>query len=458
MKAISIIKKSILAVVLILFIFTSNLVVAQTSITTSKSNSYTINSSSSKNGIRTYHVKNGQNDFRIEYEGDITLSNDDKDIVAISRGGFIEIKKSSFGTKRRIVIHNETGTLVKKYYVGWSEKSFNSEGRKWLAEILPEILRTTTIAAKSRVDRFYKKGGANSVLSEIRKMKSDFVKAAYVKLLLEKNLSTNELVSVIETTGDYIKSDHYVSQILKSNQKAFLKNDKSVTAYINATKNIKSDHYATGILKKVIEDKSISDKQLSSLLEITKGIKSDHYLTQLLKDIMENRKMNDDNMSKILTLTKDVKSDHYKVTILKVALKNKNLSKKTHEQFLTIIKDIKSDHYISSIITEMMKNNSFNSSSINTIVKMVDENIKSDHYVSTIYKKIATKNLSENQLIMIIESSSRTMSSSHSLTSVLVALSGQVNKSSEKVKNAYRTAAKKIKSDTYYGRTMKALN
>jgi len=308
MKTISIYRKSILAAVLVLFIFTSNFVDAQTSITTSKGNSYTINSSSSKNGgVRTYHVKNGQNDFRIEYEGDITLSNDDKDIVAISRGGFIEIKKSSFGTKRRIVIHNETGTLVKKYYVGWSEKPFHPEGKKWLADILPDILRTTTIAAKSRVDRFYNKGGVNGVLSEVRKMKSDFVKAAYVKLLLEKNLSTNDLVKVIETTGNYIKSDHYVSQILKSNQKAFLKNDKTVTAYINATKNIKSDHYATGILKKVIEDKSISDKQLSSLLEITKGIKSDHYLTQLLKSIMENRKMNDDNMSKILTLTKDIK-------------------------------------------------------------------------------------------------------------------------------------------------------
>ena len=76
----------------------------------------------------------------------------------------------------------------------------------------------------------------------------------------------------------------------------------------------------------------------------------------------------------------------------------------------------------------MMKNNNYNASSINTMVKMVDENIKSDHYVSTIYKKIASKNLKENQLIMIIESSARTMSLSYSLTSVLVELSGQVNK------------------------------
>ena len=164
------------------------------------------------------------------------MSNDDRDIIGVSRGGFIEIKKSSFGTKRRILIHNESGTLVKKYFVGWSEKSYNSEGRKWLADILPEILRTTTIAAKSRVDRFYKKGGASNVLAEVSKMKSDFVKSAYIKLLLKKNLSTNEMVKTIQSTGKYIKSDHYVSQILKSNQKAFLKNDRTITAYIKQQK------------------------------------------------------------------------------------------------------------------------------------------------------------------------------------------------------------------------------
>ena len=457
MKIQSITKKGILGAALMLFIFASNIANGQTSITTSKGNSYSFNSSS-KNGVRTYHVKNGQKDFRIEHEGDITLSNDDKDITAISRGGFIEIKKSSFGTKRRILIHNESGTLVKKYFVGWSEKSYRTEGRKWLAEILPEILRTTTIAAKSRVNRFYKKNGASGVLSEVRKMKSDYVKSAYIKLLLEKNLSTNDLVKTIESTGNYIKSDHYVSQILKSNQKAFLKNGRTVTAYINATKNIKSDHYATGILKKVIEDKNISDRQLGSLLEITKGIKSDHYLTQLLRSLMSSRKLNDENMAKILALTSSVKSDHYKTTILKSALKNKDLSKKARAQFLSTVKDIKSDHYVSSIITEILKNNSFSTSSINAIVKMVNDNISSSHYISTIYKKIATKKLTESQMILIIESSARTIKSSHSLTSVLVALSSQVNKSSSKVKNAYKAAAKNIKSDTYYGRVMKVLN
>ena len=457
MKSITLTTKAFLTLALsVAMALQTNSVTGQTSIKTKNSN-YSI-SSTSKKGVRTYHVKNGRQDFRIEYDGDITLSNDDRDIVGVTRGGFIEIKKSSFGTKRRILIHNESGTLVKKYFVGWSEKPYNPAGKKWLADILPEILRTTTIAAKTRVDRFYRKGGASNVLSEVSKMKSDFVKSAYIKLLLKKNLSTNDLVKTIESAGKYIKSDHYVSQILKSNQKAFLKNSRTVTAYINATKSISSDHYVSQILKKVIEDSSISDAQLGSLLEITKGISSDHYISQLLKSIMDNRTLNDENMAKILSLTKEINSDHYKTNILKKALKNKNLSSKAYAQFLSTVKDIKSDHYISSIITELLKKK-LNKTSLDTILKMMEETINSDHYLSTLYSKMSANNsLSENQLIKVLESSSKTINSSHSLTRVLTSFAKQVNKSSEKVKSAYRKAAKNINSDTYYGRAMKAIN
>ena len=170
--------------------------------------------------------------------------------------------------------------------------------------------------------RFYKKGGAKAVLSEIRRIKSDYVQSAYFKLLLERNLSTNDLVNVIETAGNTINSDYYLAQILKKNQKAFLKNDKTVDAYISAAKNINSDHYLTSIVKTVIGDRSISDKQLGSLLKVSENINSDHYLTTILKEIMDKRELNTQNMDKIMNLSKSINSDHYKTVVLKKALKN----------------------------------------------------------------------------------------------------------------------------------------
>ena len=233
----SIINKVTLTILLIIsFLLNPTDLFSQTTIT---NNSISTNF---KNGVKTITVKNDRNDFKVEYEGDITLSDDDKDIIAISRGGFIEIRKSRFGKRRRITIESEGGKLVKKYYVGSREKPFNPEGKNWLADILQDLVKSTTIAAQSRVDRFYKKGGAREVMYEVESMESDYVKAAYIKILLKKRLSNNELLTVVKTSGEEIKSDYYLSEILKSNKKAFLATNQTKTAFINAVKTIDSDH------------------------------------------------------------------------------------------------------------------------------------------------------------------------------------------------------------------------
>ena len=60
-------------------------------------------------GSRTITIKDGKKDFRIEYEGDIEISDDDREIVSISRNGYIEIKKTRFGKRRRLFIESEGG-------------------------------------------------------------------------------------------------------------------------------------------------------------------------------------------------------------------------------------------------------------------------------------------------------------------------------------------------------------
>lgn len=422
-----------------------------------KSNSISINT---KNGKSTIQFNGIGKNFKIEFEGEFKVSNDDKDIVAISKGGFIDITKTSFGNKRRVVIESDrNGNLIRKYYEGRTEKEYNPDGKSWLAEVLPEIVRSTTIAAESRVERFYNNGGANAVLSEIQEMDSDYVKAAYFKLLLKHNLNTNELTSLLEKAGEEIKSDHYLSGILKENQKAFLANSQTITAYINATQSIKSDHYITSVLKTVINDSSINDDQMERLLEISKSVGSDHYLTQILTEVMDHRDLNSQNISKIINLSKLIKSDHYKTQVLKKVINSNGMPQNAYDAFLETLNDVKSDHYTTLIVSELFENKfDTSNNSINGILNIIESNISSGHYASTIYKKIArNNNLSESQLIAVLNATSK-INSGHYLSESLIAFSGQVKRSSAKVKSAYRAAAKSINSDTYYGRAVKAID
>ena len=425
---------------------------------TGKSSGYSVNVSNN-NGKSTIHVKDNGKDFKIEYEGEFTLSNDDRDITAITEGGFIEITKSSFGNRRRVVIESDrNGNLIRRFYVGRSERDYNPEGRAWLAEILPEVVRSTALGAKSRVARFYNNGGANAVLREIRSMESDYVKSIYFRLLLENNLSNSELVNVIEESGREIKSDHYLAQILKSNQKAFLANSQTINAYIAASGSLKSDHYLTSVLKHVINDSSINDTQMERLLDIAREVESDHYVTQILTEIMDRRSLNSQNVSKIISLSKDIQSDHYKTQVLKKVINDRNMPSDAYDALIGTMADIKSDHYMTQVIKTLMKSKLETSNSgLSNLLDLVRNNIKSDHYAATIYKLLAGQNLSEAQMITALNSSAG-IKSDHYLSQVLMAFSGKVRRASERVKSAYRAAAKSIGSDSYYGKASKAID
>ncbi|MDJ0645641.1 MAG: hypothetical protein QNJ57_06595 [Flavobacteriaceae bacterium] len=421
--------------------------------------SYSYNSNKDDDGSTRVRYKDSRNDFKIEFKGDITVSDDDRDIIGISRGGYIEIRRSSFGSSRRIVIETtSSGQLTKSYYVGRKEKNYNTEGKAWLAEILPEILRSTTIAAESRVERFYKRGGADAVLDEIGSMKSDFVQSTYFRLLLRHNLTNNELVSVIRKAGNEIESDYYLSGILEENQKAFLANDRTTDAYIDAAKSIGSDHYASNVLKKVINDASITDVQMGSLLKISKDIGSDHYLSLVLKEVMDKRTLNSQNAMKIISLSSDIQSDHHKSEVLKKLVERKVLSNNGYDAFIGALDDIQSDHYVTEVIKKLLDTKLEDSpGSLGRLLTLVKNNVQSDHYASEIYKRLAKRSLSDDQLMAALETSTA-IHSDHYHAEALIALSGRVNSAPDRVKQAYRNAAKSINSTTYYGRALRALD
>jgi len=80
----------------------------------------------SRNGRTVYRSSSNGffNEYKLEYRGKITISDDDKDIVDISDGGYFELSKTTFGNRRTIEIRKSGGRLIKKYYEGRSEVDY----------------------------------------------------------------------------------------------------------------------------------------------------------------------------------------------------------------------------------------------------------------------------------------------------------------------------------------------
>lgn len=445
-------------------------------------------SSSNDNGKFTYRTNNPVQSFNVETRGKIELTDDDKDIKSISPDGYIEIEKTVFGSRRKIVITPQGNTLKREYYEGRSAVPFEPEGRKWLSEILPELVRTTTLGAEGRVKRFFTKGGTNAVLSEINSMESDYVMSHYANLLMKQPVIAKDYPVIIKSVVDAVDSDHYRAEFLENNMDKFIGNQAAIDAVCLASNRMESDHYKTQVIKRALRNENISPDAMKSVLSAAGQMGSDHYITEVITALLKQN-VTDAIVNEAILTSKSIESDHYRSVVLRTALGKPNLSAVSYQRTLEAVKGIESDHYKTEVLTKLMKGKLGNeqlftlvdmSTAINSdhyltevftevletqqlsddaFKKLMERvgNVDSDHYASVILRSaLVTGTLTDNKLISILSSASN-MGSDHYITEVLTAAAPKVKLASSPVKDAYRATARKIGSETYYGRALRAV-
>lgn len=447
------------------------------------------------NGSKTWkHTsKTGLNSFNIEYKGTIEVTDDDKDVKSISPGGYLEISKTTFGSKRKILIEASSGNSIRReYYEGRTKVNWDPAGKNWLAEILPEIVRSTGIAAESRVNRYFKQGGVEAVLNELSRLDGDYVIAVYSKHLLGKeNLSNKELKQAIDGIARELDSDYYLAQILKDNAEKLLKNESSASTYFEAVKKIESDYYATVVLKSALETYTPTAASLKKIMEASKEIGSDYYQATLLSEVLDLDNLTGQLLSEIIKTAQDIDSDYYQAQVLSKALEKEGLSAESYNSLLDAVSNVSSDYYMASVFSKLATNQ-LEEETIMKIVSLVKERMSSDYYAASVLSKLMEEqelsskavdeiamgisnlssghyaastiksvsrndNLSKESLLSVIKSIGN-IDSDYYKASALESIAGQVKKSDSAVKDAYRVVAKTISSNTYYGKAMRAID
>jgi hypothetical protein len=78
-----------------------------------------------------------------------------------------------------------SGTIRRRYWDGTSEKPFEPDGRGWLSQVLPRIIRQSGLGAPARVARILKAKGPSGVLAEITLIEGSWSKRVYFTELLK---------------------------------------------------------------------------------------------------------------------------------------------------------------------------------------------------------------------------------------------------------------------------------
>ena len=495
----------------------------QISISTSRSNSTSI---SQKNGTYRYTSKQGNNGFEVEYEGKIEFTDDDRAIKSISRGGYIKIRKTSFGEKRELLAEgNSDGTIDYQFYEGRRRAEYDAAAQKWLADVLLEVIRGTGIGAESRTQRIYSKGGLDAVLNETSEIKSDYVTQMYLKALLDKqSLNNKELVKVAAYVPSNLKSDHYITEVFKDHSALFFKNQETTSAFLGAIGRMDSDHYVSLILKRALEE-DLNDAMITKVLDASDRMDSDHYKTEVIKKLMDRKDLTDKAVSRIIRAASNIDSDHYSTLVLREALDRPNLTDEAFESLMDALSNINSDHYVTETMRGLLRQNNPSNRAVQAVVKRLGNmnsdhyrslvigdlmknqqisakyfddllvtigdvdsdhyaseilknvlreqelseqnydkvlsrvaNIDSDHYKVTILKDIMRSDkLNKTHLISILKTTN-SIGSDYYKSEVLKGACSNVSRADNEVKDLFRTIAKTIKSDTYYGKVARCID
>lgn len=246
----------------------------------------TSSSHSTNSEGRTETISWSRNGCRIEVNarGEYTLAPTLDDLRSLSRGGSFVLREDNGRVEREVRITSSAdGTLEHRYRVDGETRPWDTEGKRWFAQVALRLDRATAWAVDVRFPALMSRGGVDAVLAEIDLLEGDYARRLYfTRLASSAQLSSAQLVRVIDSAASKIQSDYEMAELLiaASKQKAF--DDPAQLSLARAASRIKSDYEKRRAFTALLSKNGLSPATFGEILAGTKGMDSDYELAELL--------------------------------------------------------------------------------------------------------------------------------------------------------------------------------
>jgi hypothetical protein len=195
--------------------------------------------------------------FELEFQGMLTLSDDDRDVVEISPGGSLQLAVDGPADLRRVQLSAlPDGSIDRRYWLSGTEQPWEPEGRAWWSEVLPTIVRRSGFAAEQRVARILKSEGPSGVLAAIEGLDTDAVRARYFRhLFTQAQLDDVTRATFFDKLGS-IDSSRELRTVLEAIAES-APDDAALAAAIGATRHMESSVEIAGFLTSVASRRAL---------------------------------------------------------------------------------------------------------------------------------------------------------------------------------------------------------
>jgi len=452
--------------------------------------SYTYNQGS-PDGKKQYKYSDNFTNYEIQVNGDIKVNDDDTGIKSISPGGYLKISKRTFGNKRAIIIEsNSMGILSYEYYEGRTEIPFEPEGRKWLADVLLDVIRMTGIDAEGRTNRIYTNKGIDGFIEEIGEIPSNSVMAIYFEALMDNhNLSDDDLIAVSSAIAAEMSSNTERGSLYRKYSNLFMRNNTTAVVYFQSISKLSSNTERGSVLKnistkidfedpKVTEayfacvDKMTSNTERGSVLrklEKTQEISNQAY-ARLLMSVkkfssntemgsvmrsLDNLDINNSSVNEAYFIAIDGMTSNTEAgNTLRHLIKKTDLTDENYVSLLKSVKKLTSNTEMGSILRTInsinLKNQGVNEAYFLSVRSMTSNTEAG----SVLRYTIKTHYLNEESWIQLLDETGR-LSSNTEMASVLITASKFMPYDEESVINAFFSAVNRFSSNTDHGRVLR---
>jgi len=440
----------------------------------------------------SFSIISGFNSFKINYKGEIKVSDDDTFIESISPGGFLQIEKATFGNKRKLLIESgSNGELNYKYNEGFKQKDFDPHGKEWLAEILLDVVRQTGIDAKGRATRFYNRGGIDEVINEMHIISSSYVNRKYFDALFQMNLKDAEITKSIESIPDVLSSNYETAELLISNRKILLQNETMQIAFLHAVKELSSSYETKRVLQAsrnflLLDKESISNEYFETINEMSSNYEKAEVITNLLK----KRELNS-AIAYHLFNSMESFSSNYEIKRVMNSIPPMELSdQRTIHSFFAATGNLSSNYELKKVLTYALSTHHFSNEAFLAFIRSLNEfssnyelsetmkhaipflpeseevrekfiaatehftsNMELNSVLTSYIKQI---NLNKSDFVNILKACEH-FSSNYELAKILKRLVDQLPENEPEIYNAFLNSLEKISSDSEYRKIMNKL-
>ena len=444
-------------------------------------------------GKKQYKYSDSFSNYDIQVKGDIKVNDEDTGIRSISKGGYLKFSKKTFGNKRSILVESDSnGQLHYEYYEGRKEVPFDPEGRKWLAEVLIEVIHMTGIDADGRTQRIYTGRGVDGVIEEISLIPSNSVMALYFESLLDNfKLSEDELLATSYAIASEMSSNTERGKLYREYSELFLSNNTTAIGYFNSLGNLSSNTERGSILTSISRkidfdnpqvteayfgsiDKMSSNTERGRVLryaESTQELSNNAYTRLLVsvKKLSSNTEMgivirslkdldiNNEDLSDAYFNAIDAMSSNTEAGVtLRKLIKSYNLNDKNYTRLLSSVKKLSSNTEKGSVLRSIQELNMESPEVAEAYFLSVRSLTSNTEMGSVLRYTMRTYALSTETWMQLFNTASK-LSSNTEMGYVLSDGADEMPYDNEKVVDAFFISTNKFSSSTEHGRVLKAV-